>query len=69
MSSSGMSRRVALVRTDVSVERCASNFRVKRISELRNLVTANVAPSSMILVIPDLPSTDGAGLSRAHRVG
>jgi hypothetical protein len=55
---------VALVRTDVSEELCASIIRVIRISELgtskkylvflhsvrRLLVTANVAPSSLILV-------------------
>jgi hypothetical protein len=34
MASSGMLRRVALVRTDVSVERSASNIRATRIGEL-----------------------------------
>jgi hypothetical protein len=33
MASSGMLRRVALVRTDVSVELCASIIRVTRIGE------------------------------------
>jgi hypothetical protein len=35
MSSSWMSRHVALVRTDVSEERIVSTIRVARISELR----------------------------------
>jgi hypothetical protein len=34
MASSGMLRRVALVRTDVSEERSASTIRLTRISEL-----------------------------------
>jgi hypothetical protein len=57
MASSGMLRRVALVRTDVSDELSASIVRVTRIGELgttlavcRLLVTANVAPSTPILV-------------------
>jgi hypothetical protein len=67
MASSGMLRRVALVRTDVSEEIRASIIRVTRIGELgttvavtsnrhklrrncRLLVTANVVPSSPILV-------------------
>jgi hypothetical protein len=67
MTSSGMLRRVALVRTDVSKELSASFIRVTRIGELgttlavaayvvfhrsvrRLLVTANVVPSSPILV-------------------
>jgi hypothetical protein len=53
--SSGMLRRVALVRTDISEELSASFIRVTRISELgttllrsvrRLLVTASVVPSS-----------------------
>jgi hypothetical protein len=66
MVSSGMSRHVALVRTDVSEELSASFIRVTRIGELgatlavtsnrhtlrrsRLLVTASVVPSSQILV-------------------
>jgi hypothetical protein len=64
MASSGMLRRVALVRTDVSEELSASIIRVTRIGELgtlavtssnslsvrRLLVGASVVPSSPILV-------------------
>jgi hypothetical protein len=66
MLSPAMLRRVALVRTDVSEERSASIIRVTRIGKLgttlsltsivflrsvhRLLVTANVVPSSSILV-------------------
>jgi hypothetical protein len=69
MPSSGMLRRGALVRTDVSEKSSASIIRMKRIDEpgtivavtstrhivflrsvLRLLVTANVVPSSPILV-------------------
>jgi hypothetical protein len=62
MVSSGMLRRVDLVRTDVSEKPCASFIRVKRIGELgttlaatsnrvrRLLVAASVVPSSQILV-------------------
>jgi hypothetical protein len=44
MMSSGMLRRVALVRTDVSEERSASLIRVKRIGELGTTlaVTSNL---------------------------
>jgi hypothetical protein len=62
MASSGILRRVALVRTDVSTESSISLIRVTRIHELgktiavtsgsmrRLLVTASVVPSSPILV-------------------
>jgi hypothetical protein len=41
MSSSGMLRRVALVRTDVSEELSASFFRVTRVGELGTTLTAS----------------------------
>jgi hypothetical protein len=47
MVSSGMLRRVVLVRADVSEELSSSFIRVTRIGEL---VTASVVPSSSILV-------------------
>jgi hypothetical protein len=60
MPSSGMLRRVALVRTDVTEERSASIISVTRIgrldsivflrSEFRLLVTANVVPSLPTLI-------------------
>jgi hypothetical protein len=60
MASSGILRRVALVRTEVSEKLRASIIRVTRIGELgtlavtssvrRLLVTANAIPSSPILV-------------------
>jgi hypothetical protein len=63
MASSGMLRRVTLVRTDVSEELSASFIGVTRIGELatsnrrtlsvrRLLVTASVVPSSPIIVTP-----------------
>jgi hypothetical protein len=51
MASSRMLRRVSLVRIDVSEELGASIIRVTRIGSARRLlVTANVVPSSLILV-------------------
>jgi hypothetical protein len=64
-----MLRRVALVRTDVSEELSASIIRVTRICEL-GLVTANVIPSSPILVtlmIEALSSSETSVLTRATR--
>jgi hypothetical protein len=78
MVSSGMLRRVPLVRTDVSEELSASIIRVTRIGEIgttlaitsrarRLLVTANVVPSSPILVnlmMEALSSSETSVLSR-----
>jgi hypothetical protein len=54
LPSSAMLRRMALVRTDVPQELSASIIRVTRIGEIgsvsRLLVTANVVPSSPILI-------------------
>jgi hypothetical protein len=55
MASSGMLRRIDLVRTDVSEELAASFISVTRIGELgttlrRLLVTASAVPSSQIPV-------------------
>jgi hypothetical protein len=66
MASSGMLRRVAVVRTDVSEERSASFIRVTRIGELG---TANV-PSSPILVtlmMEVIRSSETSVLIRATR--
>jgi hypothetical protein len=73
--SSGMLRRGALVRTDVSEELNASSIRVTRIGELgrsmrRLLVTVSVVPSSPILVTPmkeALSSSETSVLTRAPR--
>jgi hypothetical protein len=77
MSSSGKLRRVALVRTDVSEKLSASIIRVTRIRELgkslavtsnrrRNvLVTANVVPSSRILVTLMMEALSSSVLTRA----
>jgi hypothetical protein len=80
MVSSGMLRRVALARTDVSEERSASFIRVTRIGELgtklaatslrRLLVAASVVRSSPILVTlmkEALGSSETSVLTRATR--
>jgi hypothetical protein len=84
MASSVMLRRVALVRTDVLEELNASIIRVTRINELgitlavtsnRHsvcwlLITANVVPSSLILVtlmMEALSSSETSVLTRATR--
>jgi hypothetical protein len=80
MVSSGMLRRVVLVRTDVSEEPSASFIRVTRIRELGImvflcsvrplLVTASIVPSSPILVTlmkEALGSSETSVLTRATR--
>jgi hypothetical protein len=80
MASSGMLRRVAFVRTDVSEELSASIIRVTRIGELgttlavisvsRLPVTANVVLSSQILLtlmMEALSSSETSVLTRATR--
>jgi hypothetical protein len=78
MASSGMIRRVAFVRTDVSEELSASFIRVTRIGERgtflrslrRLLVKANVVSSSPILVtlmIEELSSLETSVLTRDTR--
>jgi hypothetical protein len=71
MVSSGLFRRVALVRTDVSDELSASFIKVTRIDELRTtLVTASVVPTSPILVsqMKEALSSSGTSvLTRATR--
>jgi hypothetical protein len=65
MVSSGMLRRVALVRTDVSEELSALQLSVRRL-----LVTASVVPSSSILVTlmkEALSSSKTSVLTRATR--
>jgi hypothetical protein len=72
MSYSGILRRVALVRTDVSVESINSIIRVTRIGELGTslLVTANAVPSSPIhvtLMMEVIRSSETSVLTRATR--
>jgi hypothetical protein len=81
MVSSGLLRRVALVRTDVSEEPGASFVRVTRIGELgttlaatcnrrRLLVAASIVPSSPIIVTmmkEALGSSETSVLTRATR--
>jgi hypothetical protein len=65
MPSSGMLRRVALVRTDVSKERGASIIQMTRIGR-QLLVPANVVSSSPILVTLMMEALHSA-LTRATR--
>jgi hypothetical protein len=71
--SSGMLRRVALVRTDVSEELSASVISVTRIGELGTTLavtsTRRTVPSSPILVtlMEVLPSFETSDLTRATR--
>jgi hypothetical protein len=65
LQSSGMLSRVAFVRTYVSEEIIASNNRV-----LRLLITANVVPSSLILValmMEDIHASESSALTRDTR--
>jgi hypothetical protein len=75
--SSGMLRRVVLIRTDVSEELSASFIRATRIqvvflrSVRRSLVTAYVVPSSLILVTlmkEALRSSETSVVTRSHGV-
>jgi hypothetical protein len=71
MASSGMLRRVALVRTDVSEEHSAFIIRVKRIGELGTMLgITSVVPSSTSLVTlmkEALGSSETPVLKRATR--
>jgi hypothetical protein len=71
MVSSGILHRVALVRTDISEELCASFMMVTRIVELgTTLVTTSVVPSSLIFVtvmMEALSSSETSVLTRATR--
>jgi hypothetical protein len=68
MASSGMLRRVALVRTDVSV---ATDARCEDIPSVRQLlVTVSIAPSSPIIVtlmMGELSSSETSALTTATR--
>jgi hypothetical protein len=46
MASSGMLRRVVLVRTDVSEERVFSIFKVKRMNELGTTLAVTIKPAN-----------------------
>jgi hypothetical protein len=70
MASSGILRRVALVRTDVSEELSASVIRVFLHSVRLLLVTTRVLPSSPVLVTlmkEALSSSETSALTRATR--
>jgi hypothetical protein len=71
MSSSGMLRRVVLVKTDVSEELSAFIIRVARIDEIGTLlVTANVVPNLQILftlMMEALSSSETSVLTRVTR--
>jgi hypothetical protein len=65
MPSSGMLRRVALVRSDVSEELSASFIRVRRISELGT--TLAVTSNRRTLIKEALRSSESSALTRVAR--
>jgi hypothetical protein len=72
MASSGMLRRVALVRTDVSEELSASIIRVTRIGELQRVSVASYgyvssSPILVTLIMQALSSSETSVLTRATR--
>jgi hypothetical protein len=77
MPSSGMLRRVALLRTDVSEERIASFFREARIGEVGTFAITNNRstlqrntiswPILVTLMLEPLSSTETSGLTRGTR--
>jgi hypothetical protein len=66
MASSGMLRRVALVRTDVSEERSASIIRVTRFGELGPSAVTSL-PILVTLMMEALSSSDTSVPTRATR--
>jgi hypothetical protein len=66
MASSGMLRRVALVRTDVSEELSASFIRVTRISELGTLAVTSI---QCTLHLYKIHPTECSGIINAYNSG
>jgi hypothetical protein len=58
MASSGMLRRVALVRTDVSEERITSIIRVTRIGEIGKMLAVTSYQSTLLRVLQLLVTAD-----------
>jgi hypothetical protein len=67
MVSSGMLRRVALVRTEVSEELSASFIRVTRIGELGTTLAVTSSPILVTLMKEALSSSETSVLTRAIR--
>jgi hypothetical protein len=65
MSSSGMLRRLALVRTDVSEELSAFTMKATRICELETLAYVPSSPIVVTLMIETLGSSETSVLTRA----